>query len=228
MTAEGEFLSGNFAILQVKEALENMNTALGKMKRNGAAMRPVPENLLPMFGGKEPSPGATKLQVAYRDLPRGETTRPSTAYFQNPYNLGWLDLSATETRSLLAPAGGPKNVAPETFRKLALTTLKDSVRGQAGEWKPAALKSGSLRSEQIGSEGNLEYYRFTGDAVLIEAGRSYRPQLRGLATYDRKRSRFTAFELVASGQREGKNGANGREGDPGPAPMGIALRLYPQ
>jgi hypothetical protein len=61
---------------------------------------------------------------------------------------------------------------------------------------------------------------------LSEKGRSYKAQLLGRAVYDERTQAFVEFELVSVGQRSGKGGANGRENDLGPAPMGVAFKLY--
>ena len=65
-----------------------------------------------------------------------------------------------------------------------------------------------------------------GTADLAEEERSYKAQLHGQAVYDSNTQAFVEFELVAVGQRTGKGGANGRENDLCPAPMGVAFILY--
>ena len=68
--------------------------------------------------------------------------------------------------------------------------------------------------------------QITGAARFREGGRAYSCQLFGRAVYDKQAKRFTQFQLVASGQRRGRSQFNGRNDDPGPAPMGVAYVLY--
>jgi hypothetical protein len=63
--------------------------------------------------------------------------------------------------------------------------------------------------------------RVTGFARLEHSRWSYQCRLHGKAVYDHARRRFVEFELVAVGQRSGRDEFNFREDDPGPAPMGV-------
>lgn len=227
MSPTGGYLGGQFGIASKKQATELMTAALEKWKASGAAMRPVPSNHMTLFGGKDPQPGALKLELAYRDLPRGEINRPSTAYIQNPYNLGWFDLSAKEARAFITESQEPQPIPQALFQKLATRTLKDAVRGQMGAWDDGALKDGNLTTRRVSQDGTRTTYQFRGSAQLAEDVRSYEAQLHGRAVYDKSNKTFVVFELVAVGQRSGKGGANGRENDLGPAPMGVAFRLFP-
>jgi hypothetical protein len=74
--------------------------------------------------------------------------------------------------------------------------------------------------------GSRSSYRLKGSVNLSENERRYEAQLLGKAVYDERLQAFFEFELVAVGQRSGKGGANGRENDLGPAPMGVAFKLY--
>jgi hypothetical protein len=116
----------------------------------------------------------------------------------------------------------PTPIPDALFRKLATKKLKDAVRGQSGDWKPGDLKSGSLTTQRIAPRT----YQLTGDAHLQSGDRSYRAQLFGTVVLDPSANTIREFDLVASGQRAGRHGANGRENDLGPAPMGVAFRQY--
>ena len=130
MTPTGGYLSGAFGQTRKEQARRMMASALAKWQRTGAAMKPVPRDELPLYGGAEPTPGSMKLRVAYRDLPRGSVRRPNTAYIQNPYNLGWFDLTAAEASSLRTVSDEPVAIPASLYQKLATKTLKDAVRGQ--------------------------------------------------------------------------------------------------
>lgn len=226
MSPSGDYLGGSFGIVQKEEARDLMTAALEKRKTTGAFMRSVPTNALAIYGGKKPQPGSLKLQLAYRDLPRGDVERPNTAYIQNPYNLGWLDISKVEAQTFLTESEKPIEIPQRLFAKIATQTLKDAVRGQMSRWNSSALRSGSLTSQRISKDESRSSYRLQGTADLAEEERSYKAQLHGQAVYDSSTQAFVEFELVAVGQRTGKGGANGRENDLGPAPMGVAFKLY--
>lgn len=227
MGPDGAYLEGNFGIAREQEAKEQMQAALVKWKATGAAMRAVPATPIAIYGGKEPQPGAVKLQLAYRDLPRGDLERPSTAYVQNPYNLGWFDLSKQEAQAFLSQSQEPAPIPTRLVHKLATTKLKDAVQGQMRSWSKDSLKEGSLTTQLVSENANQSTYRLQGSVDLQEEGRRYQAQLHGKIVYDLRKNTFTAFDLIASGQRTGKGGANGRATDPGPAPMGIAFKLFP-
>ena len=112
------------------------------------------------------------------------------------------------------------------LEKLALETLKDSVRGQCSDWKKGALKEGELETECIEKERERLTMRLTGFARLEQQGRAYDCRLHGKAVYDERQGRFLLFELVAAGQRSGSDEFNFRSDDLGPAPMGVAYILH--
>jgi hypothetical protein len=69
-------------------------------------------------------------------------------------------------------------------------------------------------------------FQLKGTINLTDGTPSFVVQLYGQAIYNKQAKKFVEFELVAVGQRTGKNGANGRANDFGPAPMGVAFRLF--
>jgi len=224
MTPEGEYLSGVPGLGRHGPARKLISAAWTKYTSKNPAMKPVPTNPIPLWGGEEPSPGGLKLRVAYRDLPRGEKRRPSTANFQNPYNLGWYDFTAEEARTFRVASREPVKIPHSVFTKFATITLKDAVRGQCGQFEPQDLKAGSLSTQLISRDGTRTSVRLTGTALLKDHERSVEMKLHGIAVWEGEN--FVSFDLVAAGQRSGKSGANGRENDTGPAPLGIAFQLY--
>lgn len=231
MTANGDYLSGKFARQSREEAERVLRQGLEEWRRQvdraGGRPKDVPTNRLAMYGGEEPRKGGLKLEVVYRDLPRGEVRRPGNAQFPNPYNLGWFDLNPAEARSLVTGQREKVAVPDPVFRRLALTRLKDAVRGQMQDWKKEDLKSGSLWVRQLSEEGGRETYEMGGEALLERGELSFAPKFHGRFTFDPDTREFTAFQLLAAGQRTGNGAANGRATDLGPAPMGIAFSLYP-
>ena len=230
MTADGTYLSGKFARQSNGIAREALTAGLASWKtiagQRGYQPRPIPTDKLELYGGEPLQKGGIKLEVAYRDLPRGDVQRPGDSRFPNPYNLGWYDLTPAEAKSFLTNSREKKPIPDQVFQKLAQQRLKDAVRGQAGDWKPGEIKSGSLQSQLVSQSGSKQTYRLSGSATMLAGDRSFSPKFHGRTTFDSATGEFTDFRLIAAGQRTGKSGANGRESDLGPAPIAIALDLY--
>ena len=230
MMPDGTYLSGKFARQSNGVARNTLTTGLERWKavaaKRGLQAKPVPTGKLELYGGEPLQKGGLKLEVAYRDFPRGDLQRPGDARFPNPYNLGWYDLSPAEAKAFLSNSREPAAIPDAVFKKLACKTLKDAVRGQMRDWKPEELKGGKLTTQLVRQEGSVKTFRLGGKVEFALGDLSYAPVLHGTASYDSATGEFTDFRLVASGQRSGKAGANGRETDLGPAPMGIAFSLY--
>lgn len=230
LTADGAYLSGRFARQSNEVAREALTGGLKSWQKivsdRGYKPKAVPTNRLALYGGEELTKGGLKLEVAYRDLPRGEVRRPGNAQFPNPYNLGWFDLTPAEAKSLVT-GNREKTAAPDQiFQKLARTRLKDAVRGQMGDWKKGEIKNGQLFTQLVSTKGSEQVYELSGSAVFEAGERNFLPQFFGSMTFDTASGEFTDFRLIAAGQRAGKGPANGRATDLGPAPMAIALTLY--
>ena len=224
MTPEAGYLSGVPGLGRHGPAKKLIFEAWSKYSSKNENMKPVPTDPIPQWGGKEPTSGGLKLRVAYRDLPRGENQRPSSARFNNPYNLGWYDFSASEAKAFQTDSKEGVKIPEPVFRKFATLTLKDAVRGQCSQFKPQDLKEGSLTTKLVSKSDGRSTYRLSGTAKLDDGQRSFDAKLHGLVAMED--SKFVRFDLVAAGQRTGKSGANGRETDLGPAPMGVAYQLY--
>ena len=230
MTADGGFLSGKFA----RQSNENARRILGEgvrawkrhVQKTGIQPKPIPKGKLELYGGEEPQAGGIKLQIAYRDLPRGETLRPGSSRFKNPYNLGWFDFSPAEARQFLTDSKEKKPVSRALFERFSRLTLKDAVRGQMSQWNEGSFRDGQLFTQLVSRSANKSTLRISGVAKLSAGNGSYSPKLHGIAVYDHSKKEFTRFSLVAAGQRQGKGGANGRETDLGPAPMGVGFQIY--
>lgn len=230
MTVDGGYLSGKFAGQSGQLARETLSLGLAKWREISAQLnhkpKPVPTDSLELYGGEPLEKGGLKLEVAYRDFPRGEVQRPGDPRMPNPYNLGWFDFTAAEAQAFLAE-GDEKRALPDSlFREFASRTLKDSVRGQSRDWKDGELQSGELFAQLAGQNGSVKTFTLTGSANFLAGDLSYAPTLLGSASYDTATGEFTSFRLIAAGQRTGKSGANARETDLGPAPMGVGFKLY--
>ena len=188
--------------------------------------KPVPTNKLALYGGEELRKGGLKLEVVYRDLPRGEVKRPGNARFPNPYNLGWYDFTPSEAKFFASGSKEKRAIPDRVFQKFARTRLKDAVRGQMGDWKESNIKSGKIFTRLISTKGREQVYQLSGSASILAGDLSFNPTFQGTATFDTAKGAFIDFRLIAAGQRSGKGPANGRESDLGLAPMAIALTLY--
>lgn len=229
-TADGSYLSGRFARQSDEVARDALSSGLKSWQKivsdRDYRPKPVPTNRLALYGGEELRKGGLKLEVAYRDLPRGEVQRPGDAQFPNPYNLGWFDLTSEEVKSMVSHSKEKRAIHDAVFQKLARTRLKDAVRGQMGDWKKGELKSGQLFTKLLSQKGSEEVYELSGSAKLDGGARTFEPDFHGRMSFNTATGEFTDFRLVAAGQRSGKGPANGRATDLGPAPMAITLTLY--
>ncbi|MFT5471139.1 MAG: hypothetical protein ACI8UO_006272 [Verrucomicrobiales bacterium] len=230
MTADGGYLSGRFASQSNEMARTALNQGLAEWRKQVAAgslkPKPVPTDPLDLYGGEPIQKGGLKLEVVYRDLPRGEIERPGNARFPNPYNLGWYDFSPGEARAFLVDGAEKQQLPDALFRKFAVKTLKDAVRGQMGDWKENEINSGELFSQLVGEEGTVKTFALSGSAEFKAGDQIFEPVLHGSLSFDSATGEFTDFRLIAAGQRAGRSGANGRETDLGPAPMGVGFKIY--
>ena len=230
MTADGEFLSGYFAWAFRNRAhnviAQGWNRFEQLAEQNNWNPQPVPTDKLDHTLGARAAGGNIKLEVAVRDLPRGNVLRPGRNAFQrDAYNLSWIDLSPSDVESIVTESSEQQRVPQSVLLKLS-TALKDCVRGQCGDWNQRSQREGQLFTQNIGSEGDRLTMRITGRGDFSGDGRAYNCQLHGRAVFDKSSRRLSELTIVASGQRRGKAGANDRGSDPGPAPMGVAFRLF--
>jgi hypothetical protein len=178
------------------------------------------------------------LWVVCRDLPRGNL--PDQWRFAWGMDHAWF--RKAEARQFLPDqlqVGQRCTVPRNLVERLARFHLVDSVRGRESlPYPAAAVETAQLATEVIEIQGNIARVRFAGATRTLHKTdlfednpaaqtRGYDARLRGQATYDMARERFSAFELVAIGPRRGATACNMRiqDNDVGPAPMGVALTL---
>ncbi len=231
MTADGEYLSGYFAWAfkdRAQSVIENGWQRFQTMARaRGWNAQPVPTDPLVQTLGKPVERGGMKLEAAIRDLPRGEVLHPGRNEFERcSHNAKWIDLTAQQAAAFVTESESPQPVARSAWQELASHALKDCARGQCGDWKPEHMRQGKMMTQLINREGDLLTLQITGDMRFVGDGRSYNPKLFGRAIYDQQAGQFQTFQLVATGQRTGRAGANGRQHDMGPAPLGVAFTVH--
>jgi hypothetical protein len=228
MSAEGDYLSGCFACASRERAGHAIEEGWRRWqqlaKTRGYQAKAVPQTPLDYTLGK--SANGIKLEVAVRDLPRGDDLKPGRTETQRcAFNLNWAELTPEEARSFVTTSKEKQAIPAAILERLALTTLKDAVRGQCGEWRKDALKASELHTQCIDEQPDRQTMRLSGFAKLEQSQRAYSCQLHGKVVYDTRSQRVVAFELVAAGQRRGRDQFNFRDDDPGPAPMGVAYML---
>ena len=231
MTADGDYLSGNFGRTSRGHAEQLLTSALSRFdqlaRRRGWSPKPIPTNRFPLTMGEPVARGGVKLEVAVRDLPRGREQRPGDAQWaREAHNVKWLDLTPQEARFFSATNDQRISIPRQVVWKFAQTTLKDFVRGQASDWKPPDLKDFELYAEPTEQAGGTTTSRLLGFVILRRGNRVYACQLHGRTVFNKRSGRFEEFDLVAAGQRQGATQFNFRQNDLYPAPMGVAYRLY--
>lgn len=124
----------------------------------------------------------------------------------NPFNMDAVWFTAEEARQLLPaqPRQGERHSVPDhLIRRLARLHLVDCVLGLARPFPEGAVSEAVLRSEVVAVNGSLITLALAGATKAADQGREMETDLRGRATYDLGNKRFSAFELVASGNRRG-------------------------
>lgn len=240
MGPEGEYLEGLATAsgdprdieARLQRALERWDTLRKSAKYANRPVPPVPERAPP-----EVADAPMILRASLRDLPRGRSNgevpsrwrggqfddRAWTAFTQWAWNQNWIGFR--EPRAFVTDRADATPVADAVVRRLCREVLVDNVRGQAPWWEDANVQRATLtmRRTKTDATWHLEY---DGEARMVDGTRGLAARLHGEAEWDPKQQRFVRFELLALGDRRGSAGANQRANDPGPAPMGIALRLF--
>jgi hypothetical protein len=185
------------------------------------------------------------LSVTTRDLPRKRKPEGRRDWRSVAWNIDRAWFRAEEARGFLPPKpkkGATHEVPSALVRRLSRCHFIDNVRGQTIPYADSAVQSASLTAtvESV-SKKEIEV-RFSGKSVTRHVGRWHvggpgdggvsEEQSRGLdlvllgrGTWDVDAERWSAFELVAAGERHGATRYNARHDDQGPAPWGAVLRL---
>lgn len=178
------------------------------------------------------------MRVNTRDLPRQGLPADWRA---KAWNIDYAWFRADELRALLPKTVKKKATQPwpqPLVNRIARLHLTDYVRGQTTPYSAAQIYEASLETEVLKVKKGKVELRFSGKARLCTGTWSDRPDgnatrgvnatLLGKATWDRRRDRFTTFELVAVGVRWGKTQFNFREDDLDPSPIGWVFKLAPE
>ncbi len=182
------------------------------------------------------------LEVTTRDLRdpsevkgwRGLAWNIDYAWFRKPEAISFV---AAE------PAVGATHDVPDKLvQRIARFHLVDNVRGQTSGYKKDSVEVAKLATRVTAIDGDVVQLSLQGETRTRQRGtwsvrgfkdmkrpseqeRGFETQLRGTATYDRARERFTAFELIAVGKRWGATQYNARSDDVDATRVGVVLRL---
>jgi hypothetical protein len=182
------------------------------------------------------------LKVHTRDLPREQ---PQTGRWATAWNQDFLWFTKEEARALLParPAVGQKYEVPaRLIQRIARTSMIDNVRGQTSPFAEGDVQKAQMTTEVVDVKGDLVTVRLVGEtrtetqgvwpvndrrdqANPVQQKRGFDMRLLGKGTYDLKAQRFTAFEMLALGNRWGGTQFNRRYGDQDPNGIGIAFTL---
>lgn len=182
------------------------------------------------------------LEITSRDLPRDENTeregrrRRGRGWWKDAWNRDWAWFRAEEAAEWVPEEpveGGTFDVPYKLMLRLAEYHFIDNVRGQVDPFdKDGQVRLAEMRGTVTACDADTIEVSYAGKTdAAVEGGdwpRSMRTTLTGSGTWDRKAQRFSAFELVAVGERMGGARFNERLRDPGPAPVGYVLRLAPE
>src|SRR5262249_32550354 len=124
----------------------------------------------------------------------------------SPWNTDMVWFTAAEAQQLLPaqPAKGAKHEVPAPLiRRLVRLHLLDGVLGQPQPFQPHQIEKATLTAEVTDVQGDEVTLRLTGATRAGDKEYGTEMNLVGKATFDRKKGRFTAFEMGASGTRWG-------------------------
>ncbi|MFG0319281.1 MAG: hypothetical protein ACF8XB_18565 [Planctomycetota bacterium JB042] len=203
----------------------DLEEALGAALEAWFALEPADRALPPASGverwtTRRPDTGLV-LTAWGRDLgpARGPRFRRDQVWVERPDALALVPPD---------PAPGASADASALARAWARGAFLDDVRGAVAPFADAEVERARLTSEvvSVGAGGAVElllYGATRAVAAGVDGPRGVETTLVGAATFDPDRGRFTAFDLVAEGERWGRTESNARRGEEAPSPIGFVL-----
>jgi hypothetical protein len=236
-TPAGELLKAKNT-LEADEAVSLLEKALAKwdalpkekrLAKTAPTRAERPDDLYPEDG--------LALHVIARDLPReGHDTKL--------WNQEHVWFRKSELQSFLPEklVAGEKREAPLLARRLGATGLLDCVKGETDKFQDEHVKEATLTFFVKKVENARVTLRIFGHTKAVQEGvwsvagfkdmdhptkqkRSLDLKLEGEAVWEKEKGRFSAFELVAVGERTGGTQYNARAGDLAAAPIGFWIEL---
>ena len=242
---EGTFL-GAVNTRSAERMLKMLDGALARWKQRAALRKeqPATPRVAPEDARRweqlRPTDGLI-LKVYTRDLPREKVTRGWRGKAWNQ-DVAWFRKSEARRFLPAKPEPGATCTLPGPLAdRLMRLYFRDFARGQTPPCPPGSLEKGRLTSRVTRVEGHLVHLALEGEAHVETRGRwaiggsrdtapevrtrGFQGRLLGDATWDLRAQRFTAFRLVALGERWGATKYNGRGDDAERAPIGFAFVL---
>jgi hypothetical protein len=161
------------------------------------------------------------LRLTVRDLPRGPDGE------KGGWNRDYAWFRAAEAAEMVPDKDDPgcaREWPTAVARRFAQCHLVDFVRGQTEPWRRSEVRA-RIRHVVRGTNGTVVSLRIEGSVRSRSKDRGVTLGIEGRAEYDREAGRFVRYEMFAVGEREGGTRYNGREGDPGPSPIGFLAEL---
>lgn len=192
------------------------------------------------FEDRWPADGLVLAQYV-RDL--GREVEPGD-WRTEAWNEDQAWFTKSEAAAMVPAAGGvdAETLVPRRLvARLARLHLVDVVRGQTPPLPADAVVTAELRSAVTAVDGARVHLQLTGRTHTLQKGRwivrdgegpvdherGVRTDLQGHAVWDREQARFTAFELLAVGERWGATRYNQRADDTAPTRIGFLFALAP-
>lgn len=175
------------------------------------------------------------LLVNSRDAPREDKDKEKQPargkWMANAWNQDFAWFTKSEAKQFLpaeAKVGKKHDLPAALANRIVCAHLIDNVRGQTSPFEESQVKKATLTAEVKAVAGDVITLRLEGETrTEMDRPRKHGLEMKllGNATYDRKKERFTKFELVAVGSRWGGTQLNGRGRDAEEAPIGILFTL---
>ncbi len=233
MTASGRLL-GSINALDADRVLAMMKNGLAEWETTTPEERVLPEGFemkRRRWEDSYPEDGLVLRSLNVNLGPDADTTRGNRdhVWFSAEEARGWIG----ERLELSLEHEVPKTIVD----RLAGFHLVDNVRGQTLPFAPADVVGSKITTRIVERSDDLYTFKIYGTTTAKTDGtwtlgtndwtptekfpRSVTTTILGTGQYDAKQKRFSNFEIIAVGEREGRTNLNGRgKDDVGPSKLG--------
>jgi len=199
--------------IKVKNQLEGIQLALQRYEKIPKEERLLPQNARIGSSARSALPMATSegtlcLRMLTRNLPpnAGQLAVEAAKKAQGKidrqtwrWNIHWLTVPAQDFLPTPLEVKASKDVSAAFMKTLCSEHFVDSTCGQSGHLVPKSVKSAWMRSKVVKVEGSIVTLSLEGETDAD----NYASKILGRAVWDGRK--FTAFEFLAAGIREGEN-----------------------
>ena len=175
------------------------------------------------------------LNMITRDLPDScDPNDPCEAKWNQDF--AWFSREEARQWLPIEIRKGATHTLPEQLTsRLARTNLVDTVKGQTIPFESNEVIGSKIQTEVTNVRGDQVEIKITGQTKSHssktnrrQSARGVQTQLLGNATFDLSQTKFTKFEFVALGKREGYTRFNFRNRDGMSNMLGFVFRLAPE